>query len=268
MGCDRVDDPADRVGAIEQRRRTAHDLDAFEPVRVDRHAVVAGLAREVARPDPVLHHQHPVAIESTDDRSARPRSETSFRHTRLVLKGVTQGAGHVRREFKGVERRDCVERLEGRRSAARRGGDRHLFVYRRQLQGEVDGRRVLGLDRDGLASGREMLALRQDLVGARWHVLDLEVPVLCGQRDQARPDHEHHGTVHGGTVVGKRDGALHGAGTLTVDRHTCQCDDNRRHGDQASESLMKLHESSPSHTLVCPDPRGETTDLRKALRLR
>ncbi len=249
MGCDRVDDPADRVGAIEERRRTAHDLDAFEPVRVDRHPVVAGLAREVARPDPVLHHQHSVAIESTDNRSARPRSETSFRHTRLVLEGVTQGACHVRRQFKGVERRDCVERLEGRRSATRRGGDRHLFVHRGQLQGEVDRRRLLGVDRDGLASSGEMLALRQDLVGASWHVLDLEFTVLCAQRDQARPDHEHHGTVHGDTAFGKRDGALHGARTLTVDRYTCQRDDNRRRDDKTSESLMKPHGSGsiPGH---------------------
>ena len=57
--------------------------------------------------------------------------------------------------------------------------------------------------------------------------------------DQGSPN--YHGTVHGGTAFGKCDGALHGARTLTVDRHTCQCDDNRRQGDKTVESMIDPH---------------------------
>ena len=44
LGRDHVDEPADRVRAVEQRRRPADDLDAFRAVGVHRDAMIAGLA--------------------------------------------------------------------------------------------------------------------------------------------------------------------------------------------------------------------------------
>ena len=74
--------------------------------------------------------------------------------------------------------------------------------------------------------------------------------------------------MHGGTAFGKRDGAPHGACALTVDRHTCQRDDNRRPGDKASDSLMKLQRIISVSPTRMPIPTGETTDVRKAWRRR
>ena len=79
---DDVDEAADRVRPVEQGRRSAHDLDPLGAVRVDRHAVIARLAGQVARAEPVLEDEHPVAVEAADDGAARTGAEAAARDAR------------------------------------------------------------------------------------------------------------------------------------------------------------------------------------------
>ena len=83
------------------------------------------------------------------------------------------------------------------------------------------------------------------------------------------PDHEHHGTVHGGAAGGKRDGApARSPSPGTVDM--CIPDnatDNCRHGDKVPKLLVEtawIITFLP--TRMCLHPRGETTDVRKVPR--
>ena len=94
---DDINESAHCVRAVEQRRRTAHDLDPLGPVRVDGDTVVAGLAGQVAGADPVLQDEHPVAVEAADDRAARSGAEAAARDARLTLQGVAEAAGPMPR---------------------------------------------------------------------------------------------------------------------------------------------------------------------------
>ena len=74
---DDVHQAADRIGAVQQRRRSAHDFDSLGRRRVQRHAVIAGLTREVADALAVLQHRDAVAVETTNDRTRRTRAEAT-----------------------------------------------------------------------------------------------------------------------------------------------------------------------------------------------
>ena len=81
---DDVDEAADRVRSVEQRRRAAHDFDRRRAGGVHRHAVIAGLTRQVADALTVLEDEHAIAVETADDRSRRSGPERALGNTGLV----------------------------------------------------------------------------------------------------------------------------------------------------------------------------------------
>ena len=181
MGGDPVDDPADGVRPVEQRGRPAYDLDAVKTIRVDRRAVVTRLRAEIAGPDAVLHDQDPVTVEASDDRTTRAWSEATFCDSWFVLKSVSQRRRRVFNEIERVERFDRVERFESRFLPAGGSGDGELFMDGRQVECEVDGRLLAWPHDDRLARSGEVLALRDDFVGASAHIRNLECAVVLGQ---------------------------------------------------------------------------------------
>ena len=239
---DRVDEAADGVRAVEQRRRAADDLDALDAVRVDRDPVVARLAGEVAGAHAVFENEHTVAVETPDDGPFRARPETADRNARLVLQRLADRVGALRRDVERIEGGDGVEGLERGFGPAGRGGDGQLFVDRRQIEHEVHGRRPAGGDDDLLAAGREVLALGDDLVRAGRHVVERELALLVGHADRAGADHQDHGAVHRVAVVGQRDPAGDGAGLLRPRRRGRRHNGGRRkHGRESHHCPSILH---------------------------
>ena len=55
---DDVDQAADRVGAVENRRRAAHDVDLRDTQRVDRRRVRRVVRRDVAHAEAILQNEH------------------------------------------------------------------------------------------------------------------------------------------------------------------------------------------------------------------
>ena len=137
MRCDHVDE-ADDVGPVEQRGRSACDLDPLGAARVDRDSMMIRGAGKVACRDPVLNNVHPVAAEPADDRPARPGSEAAVRNARLVVERFSDAAGCIPGNLEGVERADgieCPERRLGPHSHL--GGDVHFLAHQQQAQCEI-----------------------------------------------------------------------------------------------------------------------------------
>ena len=111
---------ADGVGSVEQRRRAADHLDAASRRRVDRHAVVGRLARQIAHALAVLEHDHAVAIKAADDRTGRGGTEGPRRDARRILQRAGDGRLLLLRQFLSTEHR---RRLVGVELGARRGAD-------------------------------------------------------------------------------------------------------------------------------------------------
>ena len=130
---DRIDHATHRVAAVQQSGRPLQHLDALQASGVDRDAVVARLAGDVAAADAVLHDQHAVAVESPNNRAAVSGPETALGDTRLPLENVTQVPSHVLGEVDRIQRAHRVERLERGCLAARRG-DGDLLVDGREAQ--------------------------------------------------------------------------------------------------------------------------------------
>ena len=87
---DHVDQPTDRVGAVEERGRSPHDFNALGRRGVHRDAVIGRLAGQVAHALAVLQDQHAVAVETADDRPRRRGPEAARREARLVLERRSQ----------------------------------------------------------------------------------------------------------------------------------------------------------------------------------
>ena len=274
---DRVDEAADGVRTVEQRRRPADDLDALEHVRVERDAVVARRGGEVAGAHAVFENEHAVGVETPDDRPARARPEAADRDARLVMRQLADGVGAPGRDVERIQGGDGVEGLERGLDPAGRGGDGQLFADRRQIEGEVHGQRLAGDDGDRLAAGREVLALGDDLVRAGRHVVERELALLVGQADRAGTDHHDRGAVHRRAVVGQRDAAGDGAGLLRPSRRgqgqhgdrsqhgrearrrPCRAADDadaadgrRRHGREAHSGISVVHRNLPCSTGLSP----------------
>ena len=109
---DHVHQTADGVRAVEQRRRTAHDLDPLRGSRVDRHAVIARLTREVAETLAVLENQHAVAVETANDGPGRRRPEAPGGDARLALQRRTQRHLELLRQLLPRQHGRRLERLE------------------------------------------------------------------------------------------------------------------------------------------------------------
>ncbi len=87
-----VDHPADGAAAVQQGRRAAHDFDAVDVDRVQRHGVVVGQRRRIQGAHAVAQQANAVAILATDDRSAGARAEVRRRHARLLVQGFAEAA--------------------------------------------------------------------------------------------------------------------------------------------------------------------------------
>ena len=260
LGCDHVDEPADRVRAVQQRCRPAHDLDAFRAVGVDRDAMVAGLARQVSGADAVLQDQHPVAVEAADDRPARSGAEAADRNARLVPQGVSETGGRLSCDVERVHGGDRVERLEGRLGSARRGGHRHVLANGREFEYEIHRRGLAWIDGHRLPSRGQVLALREDFVGAGRHALDCKPSLFVGQREVARAHNEDDRAVNGAVFL-HCHGALHPAGLLgqdrrrRKDRHRRRCANTCRQSVHCCQSVRPVHQIPfPSSTLRDPVP--------------
>ena len=200
MRRDHVDEAANRVRSVQQRRRPAHDLDPLGAVRVDRDAVVARLARQIPGAYAVLQDQDAVAVEAADDRPARAGAEAPAGNAGLLLQGVAETTVQLPHEIERVERRHRVERFERRLGAPRRRGHGHVLVHGRQNELEVDRGRPTRGQGNHLPARGQVLALREHLVAARRHGGYLERAILGGQSDQARAHDEHHRPVNRPTV--------------------------------------------------------------------
>ena len=87
---DDVDKPADGVRSVQERRRPAHDFDPRGARRIHRHAVVAGLAGEIAHALAVLEDQHAVAVHAANHRPRRAGAQGAFRNAGLGLQRCAQ----------------------------------------------------------------------------------------------------------------------------------------------------------------------------------
>ena len=253
---DDVDDTPDGVRAVEQRHRPAHDLDPLGAVRIDGDAVIARSAGQVARTDAVLQDQHPVVVEPPDDRPARPGAEAAARNPGLVLHRVAEADDRLPDQIERVERGHGVERLERRFGPAHRGGHRHVLVVRqRQSEREVDNRRLARGYGDHLALRGEMLPLGQDFVLAGRQTVDLERPLLVGQREPPRPKHQDRGAVDRIAPLHQRHRAAHGAGLLRP-RGRCgprkqESDDDDRCGGFPDTAYGQSMHDSPLQRWRC-----------------
>ena len=209
-----VDQAAHRVRSVEQRRGAANDLDPLGRVRVDGHAVIAGLAGEVAGSDAVLQNQHAVAVEAADYGAAGSGAEAPAGDARFLAQRVAQASLRVADDVERVKRRYRVERLERGLRPGDRSGDGHVFVDGRQPEREVYGRVSTGRNAHRLPSRRQVLALRKHLVVTRRHVLDREHPLFVGQRERSGPDHQNHRPVDRVSRIRQRHRAAYRAGFL------------------------------------------------------
>ena len=187
---DDVDQTSDRICAVQQRRRPAHDLDLLRGRRIDRNAVVTRLARQIAKALSVLQDQHAIAVEPANDRARRRGTETSRRHTRLTLeRGAKRHLELLRQLLTGQH----GGRLEGVELAAGVTADRDDFL---EMQIEVDLQldrwcvrssahfgasrgEALGEHRQVVRSGRNVFE-RERSVGARHRLTTEFVDLYCG----------------------------------------------------------------------------------------
>ena len=70
------------------------------------------------------------------------------------------------------------------------------------------------IDAHHLPPCSQVLALREDLVGAGWNAVDREHPLLVGQREVARADDEDHRAVDGTAVFFQCHRAVDGSRLL------------------------------------------------------
>ena len=109
---DDVDEAADRVGAVQERRRPAHDFDPLRAGRVDGDAVIARLAGQIAHALAVLKDQDAIAAETANHRPRRRRTEAPRGNAGLALQRVAKRHLELLRQLLAGEHRRRLERLE------------------------------------------------------------------------------------------------------------------------------------------------------------
>ncbi len=128
---DGVDDAADGLRAVAQRRRPAHHLDAVDDAGVDRHRVVLAERGHIVRADAALQDQHAEVVEAADDGPVGAGREGRADDARLGLQGIGKGgAGRAGDDF----RRHDGERDEGVLDDEACRWRRCLHVRRRRLR--------------------------------------------------------------------------------------------------------------------------------------
>ena len=126
---DEVHDATDGARSVEQRRRPAYDLDLRGGGGVERHAVVGGLAREVAGAGAVLQDQHAVVVEAAHDRPRVAGAEAAHVDPRLAGQRRAQRVAQALLEVLAPQhggRLIRLERVARVRADGHRLGEVHL----------------------------------------------------------------------------------------------------------------------------------------------
>ena len=112
-----VDDAADRLTAVAQRRGSAHDLDALRRKRIDRNAVIGADVRDVRGAGAVLEQANSGSVHAADDRSAGTGGEVGRGDAGHVLQRVGDVGTAGRKDSAAVDLGDDGGRIaaEGRR---------------------------------------------------------------------------------------------------------------------------------------------------------
>lgn len=173
---DRVDDAADRVAAVQQRRRPAHDLDALDAQRILRHRVIVGQRRRVVRGDAVLQEADAIAVHPADDRTADERAIGRRGHAGQAVQRVAERIGAAQRQRVAGQRRGG--RAQRRRAERVRGHeDRRERRRGRRVRSALGGRRARLAMRE--ARGEQQ---RQGMQPASERRRDTSVVIHCGNR--------------------------------------------------------------------------------------
>ena len=131
--------------AEQQRRGTAHHLDALGEQRVERDRVVLGERRRVEHVGTVLEHLHAQTALAADHGPARDRSERGRRQAGLCGQRLGDGRRALPDQLVSAEHQHRLRGLE-LAAAQRRGGDAHLLEAL-DLHAVVGGRRLGGGER-------------------------------------------------------------------------------------------------------------------------
>ena len=199
---DDVDEPADRVGAVEQRGGPAHDLDLVRGGRIHRHAVIAGLAGEIAHALAVFEHHHTVAVEPADDGTGRRRAERAGGDPGLRLQCRANRALDLLGQLLPGQHRGRLIRLELR---PRRGAHRqHFGKVQIEFDRHVEAHRLRG-DGDFGTSRGVALGPDADVIAAGRHTLERVVAFRVGSRLEPQLVDHHQGTGHRLTALALRD---------------------------------------------------------------
>ena len=133
---DGVDDAADRLAAVAQRRRAADHLDSLRRQRIDRNSVVRTDVGDIEAADAVFERAHPIRIESANDGPAGSGCEAAAGHAGSVRERIREIGATGAQDFVAVDGfddgRELVfgrdrrgaddDRVDGRRGVSRVGG--------------------------------------------------------------------------------------------------------------------------------------------------
>ena len=133
---DGVDETADGIRAVKERRWTTYHFDTRGARGVQRNAVVPGLAGEITNSLAIFENQHAVPIQTANDGARRAGTERALRHTRLPLQRGTEGRLQLLRELLASKDRCGLVRLE--RVARRRTNRDYLGVMDFWVQQDVE----------------------------------------------------------------------------------------------------------------------------------
>ena len=133
---DDVDGPADRVGAVERRRRSAQHLDAIEVDDAEVREEAGDVAlrrRRVAEPHAIDQDRRGIRAQAADAERAELAGTAGVAHLDAGRQAHHVGERHgvARRDLLRVDHADRFRRLE-RRLRQPRGGDDHRLAARRR----------------------------------------------------------------------------------------------------------------------------------------
>ena len=125
---DRIDHSADGAAAVEQRRRTAEDLDLVGGQRFDGDGVIVADGRGIHRVDAVLEHLHARARQTADDRPRCAGAEIRRAHADLIGQRLAERCRAVAVELVAGYDGDGLREL-ARRALVRHARDDELVGW-------------------------------------------------------------------------------------------------------------------------------------------
>src|SRR5688500_7081680 len=112
MVTDDVDDSAQRITAVKQRRRAFDNFDPFGAQRIHGLAVITRLRSYGSAAYSILEHQNTIAIETTYYWTRRSGTEAALCHTGFCFEDLAQRCRRTLCDPRGAHRIDCLERIE------------------------------------------------------------------------------------------------------------------------------------------------------------